>query len=375
VQLKKQQHETTVKTTSLVWLTLAAILLAGCGGDTTATTADGGVDPGKTYRWKLVMTWPKNFPGLGTGVEEFASNVDRMSNGRLKIHVYGAGELVPALEVFDAVSQGTAEMGHAAAYYWKGKLPSAPFFSTMPFGMTVNELNAWLHNGGGLELWREAYGPFDILPFAAGNTGVQMAGWFNREINSMEDFRGLKMRIPGLGGDVIRRAGGQPINIPGGELYSSMQTRVIDALEWVGPYNDIAFGFHQVARYYYYPGWQEPGPSLELLVNKRAYEALPADLQAIVEVAARSLNQSVLDEYVARNASSYRELVDRHKVDVRPLPPAVLDGLRELSREVVEELAASDPMAARVYESQKAFMVDVARYHAISEEAYTEIRK
>ncbi len=358
----------------LLALVLATLLVAGCGSESAQTGSSPSGEPAQVYRWKLVMTWPKNFPGLGTGVEEFVRNVDRMSNGRLKIHVYGAGELVPALEVFDAVSQGTAEMGHAAAYYWKGKLPSAPFFSTIPFGMSVNELNAWLHHGGGLELWREAYEPFNIIPFAAGNTGVQMAGWFNKEINSMADFRGLKMRVPGLGGDVIQRAGGQPINIPGGDLYTSMQTRVIDALEWVGPYNDIAFGFHQVARYYYYPGWQEPGPSLELLVNKRAFESLPADLQAIVEVAARALNQSVLDEYVARNASSYQELVERHKVDVRRLPDEVLDGLRELSRQVVEELAASDPLAARVHASKQAFMAKSIEYLSISEEAYSEIR-
>lgn len=358
----------------LLALALATLLLAACGAEQSGDSASG-VDKSKTYRWKMVMTWPKNYPGIGTGPEDFAKQVERMSAGRLKIHVYGAGELVPALEVFDAVSQGTAEMGHAAAYYWKGKIPSAPFFSTVPFGMNATEMNAWLHYGGGMAMWREAYAPFNIIPFAAGNTGVQMAGWFNREINSVDDFKGLKMRIPGIGGEVIHRAGGQSINIPGGELYTSIQTSVIDALEWVGPYNDIAFGFHQVAKYYYYPGWQEPGPALELMVNRKAFESLPDDLQAIVEGAARAMNQAILDEYTARNASALRDLVEQHGVQVKPLPKAVLDDLKTISHQVLEEIAASDPMAGRVYASQKAFMAETRSYQAITEEAYAEARR
>ena len=352
---------------------VTTLMLAACGGGGPADSGSG-IDKSKTYRWKMVMTWPKNYPGIGTGPEEFARQVERMSDGRLKIHVYGAGELVPPLEVFDVVSQGTAELGHAASYYWKGKIPSAPFFSTVPFGMTATEMNAWLHYGGGLELWREAYAPFNIVPFAGGNTGVQMAGWFNREINSLADFKGLKMRIPGIGGEVMHRAGGQSINIPGNDLYTSMQTGVIDATEWVSPYNDLAFGFHQVAKYYYYPGWQEPGPALELMVNKKAYDSLPADLQAIIEVAARAMNQSIHDEYTARNAASLKDLVEKHGVQVKPLPRPVLDALRDISRQVLDEIAAGDAMAGRVYESQKAFLSEVRKYQAISEEAYTEAR-
>ena len=291
--------------------------------------ATAGVVPEQTYQWKLVTTWPKNFPGLGLAPENFAKNVERMSNGRLKIKVYGAGQMVPALEVFDAVSQGTAEIGHGAAYYWKGKIPASVFFTSVPFGLNAQEMNAWLHYGGGLELWREVYEPFNLIPFAAGNTGVQMAGWFNREIKSMEDIRGLRMRIPGLGGEVISRAGGLAVNIPGGELYTSMQTGVIDATEWVGPYNDLAFGFHQVAKYYYYPGWHEPGPTLELIINKQAYEGLPEDLQAIVEVAARAANQDMLDEYTARNNSALVELVETHGVQVKKLPDDVIDRFTE----------------------------------------------
>ena len=201
------------------------------------------------YTWRMVTTWPKNFPGLGTTAELFAERVEAMSGGRMTIQVFGANEIVPAMGVFDAVSDGSAEMGHGGSDYWRGKVPAAQFFTTIPFGMNAQEMNAWLHHGGGLELWREVYEPFDIIPFAGGNTGIQMAGWFNKEINSMEDLRGLKMRIPGLAGDVFNRAGGSAVNIPGGELYTSLQTGVIDAAEWVGPANDQSFGFHQIARY------------------------------------------------------------------------------------------------------------------------------
>mgnify|MGYP000851901359 CR=1 FL=1 len=359
----------------LISLALMCILLIGCGSETTSNTESAGVKPEQNFKWKLVTTWPKNFPGLGLAPENFAKNVERMSNGRLKIKVYGAGQMVPALEVFDAVSQGTAEVGHGAAYYWKGKIPASVFFTAVPFGLNAQEMNAWLHYGGGLELWRELYEPFNLIPFAAGNTGVQMAGWFNREIKSMDDIRGLRMRIPGLGGEVISRAGGIAINIPGGELYTSMQTGVIDATEWVGPYNDLAFGFHQVAKYYYYPGWHEPGPTLELVINKQAYDTLPADLQAIVEVAARAANQDMLDEYTARNNAALVELVETHGVQVKKLPDDVIDGLQRLSVEVVEELAAENELSRRIADSLKAFAAQSKAYHAISEEAYYNARE
>jgi TRAP-type mannitol/chloroaromatic compound transport system substrate-binding protein len=354
---------------------LMCILLVGCGGETTSSAETAGVKPEQTYQWKLVTTWQKNLPGLGLAPENFAKNVERMSSGRLKIKVYGAGQMVPALEVFDAVSQGTAEIGHGAAYYWKGKIPASVFFTSVPFGLNAQEMNSWLHYGGGLELWRELYEPFNLIPFAAGNTGVQMAGWFNREINSMDDIRGLRMRIPGLGGEVISRAGGIAVNIPGGELYTSMQTGVIDATEWVGPYNDLAFGFHQVAKYYYYPGWHEPGPTLELIINKQAYESLPADLQAIVEVAARAANQDMLDEYTARNNAALVELVDTHGVQVKKLPNDVITGLQQLSAEVVAEMAAENPLSRRIAESLKEFADQSKSYHAISEEAYYNARE
>ncbi|MEH6589381.1 MAG: TRAP transporter substrate-binding protein DctP [Halioglobus sp.] len=329
---------------------------------------------GERVHWKIITTWPKNFPGLGTAAENFSRLVDEMSNGRLTARVYGAGEIVPAFEVFDAVSQGVADAGHGAAYYWKGKIPSSVFFTSVPFGLNAQEINGWLHMGGGLELWREAYAPSNLIPFAGGNTGVQMAGWFNKEINSVADLKGLKMRIPGLAGEVFAAVGGSPIRIPGGELYTSLQTGVIDAAEWVGPYNDLALGLHEVARYYYYPGWHEPGAMLEFIVNKQSFESLPKDLQAIVTAASRAANQMMLDEYTARNNNALRQLIDVHGVQLRRLPDDVLAALWRGSEQAMQGLVEKDPMAAKVYTSYKAFYDGVRSYHHISEQAYINAR-
>ena len=368
--------------TPLIILTLVALLVLVSGlwvadhGRGAAIQKEHGParETGEVIHWKMVTTWPKNFPGLGTAPETFSRLVKEMSGGRLQVKVYGAGEIVPAFGVFDAVSEGVAEMGHGGAYYWTGKIPAAVFFTAVPFGFTAQEASAWVHYGGGLELWREAYAPFNLLPMAGGNSGVQMAGWFNKEINSVEDLRGLKMRIPGLGGEVLNRAGGTAVTLPGGELYTSLQTGVIDATEWVGPYNDLALGLHEVAEYYYYPGWQEPGPVLEIIINKPAFESLPADLQAIVEVAARAINQDMLDEYTARNNAALKELVETHGVKLRKLPDDVIVALHRASDEALQDLAASDPMARKVYDSFIAFYEGVRSYHHISEQAYINAR-
>lgn len=350
-------------------------LLAGCGdaapaGQATAAPAA----EQETFRWRLITTWPKNLPGLGLGPENLANRVREMSNGRLDIKVYGAGELVGAFEVFDAVSQGTAQMGHGAAYYWRGKMPVAAMFATVPFGMNAQEMNGWLHYGGGMDLWRRLYEPFNLVPLAAGNSGVQMAGWFNKEINSVADLKGLRMRIPGLGGEVLQRAGGVPVALPGGDVFTSLQTGVIDATEWVGPYNDLALGLHSVAKYYYYPGWHEPGPTLEAIINKDAWDSLPRDLQLMVETAARMVNEDMLSEFVARNNAALQTLLNDHDVELRRLPDDVLDRLRTLSEQVVREAAGDDPLAQEIYTSYMKFLSEVKAYHEISEQAYLNVR-
>ena len=324
--------------------------------------------------WKLVTTWPKGLPGLGSAPENFARRVGEMSNGRLTVRVYGAGEVVPPFEVFDAVSQGVAEMGHGAAYYWKGKIPSAVVYTAVPFGMTAQEMNGWLHYGGGLELWRELYAPFGVRPFAGGSTGVQMAGWFNRELKSASDLDGLKMRIPGLAGEVFAASGGTAVRLAGGEIYTSMQTGVIDAVEWVGPYNDRTLGLMEVAEYYYYPGWHEPGAMLEFTVNQAAFDRLPADLQAIVEGAARATNQDMLDEFTARNNESLTTLLEEHSTKLRPLPDDVLDVLHSNAVIALEQLKEDDPMAQKISASYEVFLDGVRTYHEISERAYLNAR-
>ena len=326
------------------------------------------------FKWKMVTTWPKNFPGLGTGANNLARLITEMSGGRLQVKVYGAKELVPAFEVMDAVSRGTAEMGHGAAYYWKGKAPAAQFFSTMPFGMTTHEMNGWIYYGGGQKLWDEVYAPFGVMGRPAGNTGVQMGGWFNKEINSLADLKGLKMRIPGLGGEVLKRLGGTPVNLPGGELFTALTSGTIDATEWVGPYNDLAFGLYKAAKYYYYPGFHEPGTCLEALISRKAYEALPKDLQSIVMNACRVVNSDMVAEYTARNPGALKQLLEKHKVDMRAYPDDVVKQLRKVSAEVVADLAAQDKQAKTIYDSYMKFLNDARPYTGVSDLAYLKAR-
>ncbi|OOZ40030.1 ABC transporter substrate-binding protein [Solemya pervernicosa gill symbiont] len=325
-------------------------------------------------KWKMVTTWPKNFPGLGTGANNLAKLITEMSGGRIEVKVYGAKELVPAFEIFDAVSRGTAQMGHGAAYYWKGKSEAAQFFAAVPFGLTAQEMNSWLYHGGGMELWQEVYKPFGLVPTAALNTGVQMGGWFNKKIEKLEDLKGLKMRIPGLGGEVLRRLGGTPVSLPGGEIFTSLKSGAIDATEWVGPYNDLAFGLYKAAKHYYYPGWHEPGTTLECFVNKEAFDALPKDLQVIVLNASKVANLDGLSEFTARNNKALHTLVNEHKVDLRKFPDEVLVQLKKVSDEVVAEVAAKDPMSQKVYDSYLAFRDQVVAWHDVSERAYLNAR-
>lgn len=357
-------------------LIISLVILSSCGetdndiaaGDTAKAM------PPQIFSWRMVTTWPKNLPGMGIAPETIANMVRKMSAGRLDIKVYGAGEIVPALEVFEAVSQGAVQMGHGAAYYWKGKIPIAQFFTTVPFGLTAQEMNGWLFHGGGMELWRELYARYNLVPFAAGNTGVQMAGWFNKEINSLEDIKGMKMRIPGLGGEVFNKAGGTAVNLPGGEIFTSLQTGVIDATEWVGPYNDLAFGLHQVAKYYYYPGWQEPGPTLEAIINKDAYDSLPEDLQEILRAAILTVNNDLLAEYTARNNAALRELVDKHGVELRKLPDDVIMAFGKISMEITASIVDEDPLSQRIFKSYTQFRKNVIAYQKISERAYSDAR-
>ncbi len=352
----------------------AAVGVASCAEEDTASSC-AAAESTASFEWSCVTSWPPKFPGLGIAVDNLAARILAASNGRLKIKVYGGGELVPPFEVFDAVSRGVVEMGHDASYYHKGKVDAAQFFTAIPFGLNHLELNGWLYYGGGLELWRELYQPFDLVPFPCGNTGVQMGGWFNKEINTADDLKGLKMRIPGLGGEVFRRAGGTPINIPGAEIFTALQTGVIDATEWVGAYNDVSFGLHKAARYYYYPGWQEPGAGLECIINSDAWASLPPDLQAIVETSCQAINADMMAEYSHGNAVALHQLMNDPNIEIRRFPDDVLRLLKSITLEIVEEMSAKDPAWAKIAESYYAFMELTTVNQRITEQAYLETRE
>ncbi len=324
---------------------------------------------------KMVTTWPKNFPGLGTAPENIAKRVEAMTDGALTIKVYAAGELVGAFESFDAASTGTADMYNGAEYYWQGKSPAFNFFTAVPFGMTAQELNAWIHFGGGQELWDELAAGFNIKPFQSANTGVQMGGWFNREIKSLEDFRGLKIRMPGLGGEVMRRLGAAAVSLPGGEIFPAMKSGAIDASEWVGPWNDQAFGFYQIAKYYYCPGIHEPGAGLSTGVNLTVWNELTPSQREIIKTACAAENDISLAEYNYKNAAALATLVKKHNVQVRSFSADIMRGLKQASRDVLDEISQSDPFTAKVYESFKASLENSMEWGKWSEEPYTQARR
>ena len=351
----------------------AAAGLSACAQESTDCEGQA-AGAGETYTWSCVTSWPPRLPGLGMAPENLATRVAEATNGGLRIKIYAGGELVPPFEVFDAVSRGTVEMGHTASYYHKGKLDAAQFFTSIPFGMTNAELNGWMYYGGGLELYQELYAPFDLVPFPTGNTGVQMGGWFNKEINSIDDLKGLKMRIPGLGGEVLRRAGGTPVTLPGAEIFTALQTGAIDATEWVGPYNDASFGLHKAAKYYYYPGWQEPGPGLETIIHKAAWDSLPPDLQAVVRITAQAVTTDMAAEYTHGNAMSLAQLQADPNIEIRPFPDEVLRFLRSIAKEVAEELMASDPASAKIGKAYFEFLDKAAANSRLVEKAYLNAR-
>jgi len=327
----------------------------------------------KKYQWKMVTTWPPKMPVLQDGCERLAKRIAELTDGRIQIQVFAAGELVPALEAFQAVSDGTVEVGSGAAYYWAGKDPAFQWFSAVPFGLNAQGMSAWFHAGNGLKLWEEAYAPFNLVPRPAGSTGVQMGGWFNKKINTIDDFKGLKMRIPGLGGKVLAKAGGTVVLTPGGEIFTNLERGVIDATEWVGPLHDLRMGFYKAAKYYYYPGWHEPGTYLEFFFNKKVFDGLPKDLQQIINCACMESEGWVLAQFEAQNGAALQELITKHKVELIRFPDDVLKKLRVLAGEVNEEEAAKSPIGKKVNEDFKAFAKVVGTWGIVSEKAYYDI--
>ncbi len=272
------------------------------------------------------------------------------------------------------MADGRADMYHGAEFYWQDKSKAFSFFTAVPFGLTADEMDAWLHSGGGQELWDELSSGFGIKAFAAGNSGAQMAGWFNKEINTPDDYKGLTMRMPGLAGEVIRRLGATAVTIPGSELFAALQSGTIDAAEWAGPWNDLAFGFYKIAKYYYYPGFQEPGATLSCGVNLNVWNSLTATQQAAVMAAAFAENNRMLADYNANNGGALDVLIDKHGVDCRKLDDRVLQAIGEASGSVMTEVGQNDEITARVFKSFREFRHKILRWTALGETTYTTAR-
>ncbi len=326
-------------------------------------------------QFRLATSWPKDFPGLGQMPNYFAQALSEMSEGRLEVKVYAAGELVGALECFDATSTGAADMYHAAEYYWQGKSKGFSFFTAVPMGMTAAELMGWIDHGGGQALWDELSAQFNIKSFQAGNTGHQAGGWFKRQINSLEDFKGLKMRTPGLAGEVMRRLGGSAVAISGGEIYQSLQSGAIDAAEWVGPWNDIALGFYREAPYYYSPGFSEPGASLAIGTNLDVWNSLSSADQAMIQHACAHANAYSLGEYSYRNGLALETLKNDHGIVPVAFNDEIMETVGAVCEDVVRELAASDPMTKRIYDSYLTARNASRGWTEISDGGYIAARK
>ena len=327
----------------------------------------------QTYRWRMTTTWPAGLPFYQVGpgsAQAFAERCDKMSGGRIKIQVFAAGELLPAFEGFDAVSSGTVELNHGVSYFWSGKTFAAQYFATVPFGMSFQGHYAWLQFGGGNQLWEEVYRPLNVMPFAAGCSGVQMTGWFKKEIKSLADLKGLKMRIPGLAGRIYAAQGVEVRQLPGGEIFPALERGVIDAAEFVGPFLDARLGLQNAAKNYYASGWHEPSTVSEIVMQRKIWDALPPDLKEIVRAAADATNQEGLFLLEARNADALDQLVNRDKVAVRQLPDDVVSALRKTTTDVLNEAAAKDAMTKRVHDSFFTFKRKHDRWSEISDETF-----
>jgi TRAP-type mannitol/chloroaromatic compound transport system substrate-binding protein len=325
--------------------------------------------------WRMVTSWPKLFPGGGTLVERFARTVSEATGGRLTIRVFAAGELVPAFEAFDAVQRGTADCMHSTPYYWQNKMKILSVYTTVPFGMTNYESVAWLRYGGGQALWDETYAQFGLKGFHCGSTSVQMAGWFNKEIRSSADVRGLKMRIPGFGGDALRKMGATIVNLPVGEIFGALQSGTIDATEWVGPWQDLAAGFYKVTKFYYWPGMHEPAVLNEMTVNKSRWDALPKDIQQIFAWGCGDEHCQLTAENDASNAGALEVLIRQHNVQLRKLPDEFIQAYGRAWTEVLTELRdTGDALTKRTLDSYYKFQREQMAWSRIGLQEYLNAR-
>ncbi len=347
----------------------SAIILSGCHREEDKKSIN--INRGKKTKLKLATSWPAHFPIMGTGVDEFATRCGELSGGSLEIKVYPKNILVPALEVFDSTSASQIDAFHSGVYYWKGKNSAFSIFGGMPLGLTSEEMITWLKFGGGYELWRELYAKFNLYPLIGGTTGPQMGGWFKKEIKHLSDLKGLKMRIPGLGGEVMKRLGVNPVLLPAGEIYTSLERGTIDATEWVGPYLDKMMGFDKAASYYY-TGWHEPGSILEITLNKTRWEKLSSEHRAIITSASEEMTGNMLQEFRYKNAIALRDMPK--SVQIKTFPKEMMDRAKEALAEVLHDESQKSDDFRRVLESYEAFSRLNRPWDDISTKNFLEIR-
>ncbi|PIB23533.1 ABC transporter substrate-binding protein [Amylibacter kogurei] len=322
----------------------------------------------------LVSTWPRDFPGLGLPAQRFAARVQELTDGEIQTTYYAAGERVGAFDSFDEVASGNAQGYIGAEYYWKGKHPGFAPFTAIPFGLTYTEMDAWMRYAGGQELWDELGAEFGVKGLAMGNTGVQMGGWFNKEINSLDDMKGLKMRMPGLGGDVLAKIGASPVSLPGGQIYENLVSGAIDATEWVGPFNDYFMKFYEAAKYYYFPGMHEPGAQLAVGFNKAFWDGLSKNHQEIIKAAAAEENTQTMAETNANNGLYLNRLINDHGVELREFNDDVYEGFGEAAEEVIEEARDHSDLSKRIYDSHLKARAEIGAWTALSDTAYVQKR-
>ncbi|MBF0323637.1 TRAP transporter substrate-binding protein [Magnetospirillum moscoviense] len=347
---------------------------AGLGVASTAVAAPAIAQTMPEVKWRLASSFPKSLDTIYGGAEVMAKRVSEATDGKFQIRVFAGGEIVPGLQVLDAVSNNTVEAGHTVSYYYVGKDATFGFDASMPFGMNARQQNAWLYHGGGMELMRAFFKNYNIVNFPGGNTGTQMGGWFRKEIKTVEDMKGLKMRIGGYAGKVMEKLGVVPQQIAGGDIYPSLEKGTIDAAEWVGPYDDEKLAFYKVAKYYYYPGWWEGGPNVSFLVNDKAYDALPKAYKAILEAACAEANMDMQTKYDVKNPEALKRLI-AGGAQLRPYSKDIMVACYKAAQATYAEEASRNPNFKKVYEHWSAFLADQVSWFRVAEAGFDEFMR
>jgi TRAP-type mannitol/chloroaromatic compound transport system substrate-binding protein len=344
-------------------------LLSATAAASTAALAAPAIAQG-VREFTMVTSWPETLPGFSEAPREFANNVEKLTGGKLRINVSQGGKLVPPLGILDAVAAGKAQFGHSTPYYWANRTPAFIFFATVPFGMTADEHSGWLRHGGGQELWDRLAGEHGVKPLPGGNTGVQMGGWFTRELRSLQDLKGLRIRFPGLGGEILKRFGVEPVLMAAADIVPALREGRIDGAEWVAPWKDRALGLHEVCKNYYYPGFHEPSHNLELSVNLKLWESFDDTTRDLLRVASAATEIKMLALFNAQNANSIEPLVKEHGVAFRRFPADMMRTFRRLAPEVIADTIAKDKLAIEVYESYSRFLQAQLRWSEFGDRAY-----